>query len=444
MKRSRVSDSDERHASLPQRLARRSSTAFFLASIVPLAFFAIIVHYYVLPNLVPGEQASVTTAMLLLAVLVLLSFIVQIEVNRETIHRIQTANDRLKSLLDAATLLGNSTFTDLVAKAALETATNLVPADMAFIFLRPSSSEAGPIAPQMLGPTAQAFLDAQRQSLQDLVEHVMKEKRSLALSGHAGEPGAYLSQAADGPSAVVSILAEPLLAPERPLGAIVLVRNSPGRRFKQEEVDLVSILMRQTGVALENARLSESQKNFFTHVTEILVDALDRHARHQAGHSQRVAYYSNLLGHELSLAGEQLQRLFFAALLHDIGMLRLPLEDPSSEPRMHDHPALAAEMLRPITVWSDLAPFVLHHHERFDGLGYPQGLRGDAIPFEARIIAVADSLDAMTSARSYQTPRPLEAAAAEIEREVGRQFDPRIVSALRSLVERGELELAPS
>jgi polar amino acid transport system substrate-binding protein len=155
-----------------------------------------------------------------------------------------------------------------------------------------------------------------------------------------------------------------------------------------------------------------------------------------------VAHYATQIGRELSLDGPRLQRLFFASLLHDIGMLRIDRRQAADRAIFREHCRLADEMLRPITLWSDLAPVVRHHHERHDGAGYPDGLAGEAIPLESRIIALADTFDALTAPSSYRPTVDVSEAIREIDRCAGAQFDPEVVKAFLALVHRGEIEPA--
>jgi len=176
-------------------------------------------------------------------------------------------------------------------------------------------------------------------------------------------------------------------------------------------------------------------------VTDILVHALDSHLNYHGGHAHRVAQYANRIGRELGLEEHRLQRLHFAALLHDIGMLKLDRTQQMNPRACARHPVLGFRMLDRIRVWKEIAPAVHHHHEWWDGSGYPEALLGEAIPLEARIIALADAFDSMTSVTSYKPTRTLEDATREIEAGAGTQFDPGLVSAFRRLVDAGELEV---
>jgi HD-GYP domain-containing protein (c-di-GMP phosphodiesterase class II) len=157
------------------------------------------------------------------------------------------------------------------------------------------------------------------------------------------------------------------------------------------------------------------------------------------------------MGRELGLAADQLDILELGAILHDIGKIAVPEAilakparlTPGETVEMREHPLTGAHMLKDMSYLAGAIPAVRHHHEHFDGNGYPDGLAGEAIPLEARIVAVADALDAMTSERAYREAQPFEAAAQEIIRQSGWQFDPQVVAAFRRIWEAGQL-LLPS
>ena len=227
------------------------------------------------------------------------------------------------------------------------------------------------------------------------------------------------------------------------MGALMVARTEAGQEFDESHLNSLSTLATLAGVARHNADLRDSQRNFFVHMTEILMGALDLHVDTQTGHARRVAHVSNRLGRKMGFEGRDLERLHFGALLHDIGMLKI---DVRSEDKVaiRRHPSLGHQMLKPIRLWEDLAPIVLYHHEWFDGTGYPEKIAGDQIPLESRIIAIAEAFDSMTSESSYKMAVSVEEALNRIEAGAGRQFDPELVPVMIDLVREGAISTTTS
>ncbi|MFL6260797.1 MAG: HD domain-containing phosphohydrolase [Thermoanaerobaculia bacterium] len=186
-------------------------------------------------------------------------------------------------------------------------------------------------------------------------------------------------------------------------------------------------------------------------VSDALIQAVEAKDSYTGGHLRRVSEYAVEVGQKLGLRGRDLETLHYASLLHDVGKLGVPesvlrKEGPLDDHEtglMRQHPEIGARMLERLELLRGAAPLVLHHQERFDGEldgqhpGYPKGIAGEQIPLGARVIAVVDAFDAMTTTRPYREALPLEEAAAVLRRERGRQFDPRVVDAfLDSLAER--------
>jgi putative nucleotidyltransferase with HDIG domain len=175
-----------------------------------------------------------------------------------------------------------------------------------------------------------------------------------------------------------------------------------------------------------------------------LVQAVDIKDRYTRGHSERVGRASALIARELGMAEERLEVVRFAGILHDVGKLGVPTRvlrkdgplTPEERRVIELHPEYGHEMVRGIGFLGEARAAILHHHERMDGSGYPYGLVGTQIPEFARVVAVADAFDAMTSTRSYRRARPVPVALAELERCAGAQFDPLMVRALVRALER--------
>jgi len=212
--------------------------------------------------------------------------------------------------------------------------------------------------------------------------------------------------------------------------------------FNNMADDIESFIARLKQAAEENREL-------FLGSIRMLAAAIDEKDPYTRGHSDRVAKYSLHIGHQLGLSPEELDRLRISALLHDVG--KIGVDDrvlkkpgaltPEEFEIMKQHPAKGANIMRPVAQLKDMLPGIELHHEHVDGRGYPHGLKGDEIPLMARIIAVADTLDAITTNRPYQSAKELDEAVALIRRVTGTKFDAAVVDALEVVIGSGKIRL---
>lgn len=225
-------------------------------------------------------------------------------------------------------------------------------------------------------------------------------------------------------------LEEVTLAVERALRHRALLREN---RFYQRHLE---------DRVAEQARELE---DLFVDALLSLANAVEARDDYTGNHVGRVARRAVATGREMGLAGDELRHLWVGALLHDIGKIAVPDEILRKPARLTDaeyevmkrHPEIGAAIMSRSAFLRPALPAVLHHQERWDGAGYPAGLRGEAISLQGRIIAVVDTFDAIVSSRPYRPGRPPEAALAEIERCSGTQFDPAVVAAFRRALEKG-------
>lgn len=187
----------------------------------------------------------------------------------------------------------------------------------------------------------------------------------------------------------------------------------------------------------------EEIKTLSVEVMEALAHTIDAKDEYTRGHSVRVAKYSRMLAERLKLSEEDCENIYYMALLHDIGKIGVPNSIINSPSKLTDeeytviktHPGVGYDILSEIKSRPDLSIGARWHHERYDGKGYPDGKVGDEIPFFARIIAVADSYDAMTSNRSYRKYMPQDAVRSEIKKNIGAQFDPNVAKCMLSIID---------
>jgi putative nucleotidyltransferase with HDIG domain len=407
------------------KLDRLTFSTYFLGAVVPLIALAFVVERFALPATSESNVSLGLIAMLASAALLTLgSFLVLRSATRRSLSRMDRDNHRLSSLLRVSSRLATVQYvtdaTDTAAQCALEQ----THASAAYLFISGSEN------PQ---PSMAAAAGEGATKLYEAIGTHLVPLAGLSIEG---------SRAAVSEASTVedfTAIAVPLPGERSPIGAIVCVRRAPATSFLAEEIDGLSTLAALSAVALLNGDLRDSQRNFFSHVTDIIVTALDAHLGFHQGHGERVALLANRMGRALGLEGDDLQRLHFAALLHDIGMLKLDRSQQMNRKACDKHSLLGSRMLARIRLWKDVAPIVHQHHEWFDGSGYPDGNAGDDIPLEARIIALCDAWDTMTSESSYKSAMSRDEATAELENCAGSQFDPELVRAFRALVDSGDI-----
>ncbi|MGH6820479.1 MAG: HD domain-containing phosphohydrolase, partial [Methylocella sp.] len=204
--------------------------------------------------------------------------------------------------------------------------------------------------------------------------------------------------------------------------------------FDTDDVTMLEALASQGATLIERATLYEQLREAFTGTIEALAAALDSRDPYTHGHTRRVSKYSVNIGIWMGLSSQPVFDLRLAALLHDIGKVGIPdniLKKPGSLTKeeflvMTTHTLEGYKILKPVKLSQDILGGVLHHHEKWDGTGYPHGLKGSAIPLFGRIIGVADTYDAMTSDRPYRKALSAQVALQEIVKNKEKQFDPAV------------------
>ena len=230
------------------------------------------------------------------------------------------------------------------------------------------------------------------------------------------------------------------------LGYLFLAR-ADGIRYNQQDKLLLEGIAAHAGAAFGRAALFGRIRDDYARTIAALSATLDAGERMPSGHSTRVMGYAMMIGEELGLGFEDVEQLRFAGLLHDIGKTGLPGElllkpsqlSPEELARVHSHAEIGASIVDQIEFLKSLTPVILHHHEHWDGSGYPLGLSGEDIPLLARILCVADSFDAMTTTSSYKERMLFATACRELETNVGTHFDPRVVAALLEALDKQAL-----
>lgn len=243
---------------------------------------------------------------------------------------------------------------------------------------------------------------------------------------------------------VGKVLLHPLSSRERLNGILVLCY--PASRDKgpeRDELELIAAIAAQASMAIENASLYEDIEKSYYSTIRALARAIEVKDPYTHGHSERVTEYALIIAEAMRLDEREKQKLKYAATLHDIGKIGIAgrvLNKPGAlteEEYSHvkTHPLLGDSIIEPVEFLQEPRPIILHHHERYDGKGYPDGLKGEDIPLCARILSVADAFEAMRSDRPYRRALPLAEAVEELKRNGGTQFDPRVVRVFLTVLE---------
>lgn len=224
------------------------------------------------------------------------------------------------------------------------------------------------------------------------------------------------------------------------VSAILTVGAKRTGVFTQDAVATLENLANQIGVALENSRLLTDLEDLFLSTVKVLSNTIDAKSPWTSGHSERVTAYAVSIGRAMGLGRQELKNLELSGLLHDIGKLATyesVLDKPGALTEdevkvIKLHPSKGAEIIEPVRQLKNIVDGIKYHHEYYDGTGYPEGLKGEGIPKMARILTVADTVDAMKADRPYRKGRAMDAVVAELKRCSGSQFDPAVVDAFLS------------
>ena len=249
----------------------------------------------------------------------------------------------------------------------------------------------------------------------------------------------------EGREGIQSSLCVPIKIDDRVIGVLNLNRTTFAGNFTESDLQLAVALTNQVAVVIENVRLQKDKEAVALQVIMSLAEAVDAKDHYTHAHSEKVMKYALLIAEEMNLSENERSNIKQAALLHDIGKIgikdgilnkpdKLTLEEWE---KVKKHPLIGREILRPLRLLEKTLPIVYYHHERYDGKGYLDKLKGEQIPLGARILALADTFDAMSSARPYRPEAyPLVKIIEEIKSGAGTQFDPKVVAAFLSILDK--------
>jgi putative nucleotidyltransferase with HDIG domain len=332
---------------------------------------------------------------------------------------------------------------DGVAKAAAGELTDTLRYEFVAILRLSGDGLVSPVARASRLPARMAAWSWAQPQQDGAIGRCLRERRPVLVSDTSGDP----SSCSWPELGMSSELAVPLHLGTELWGVIDLQSPQPGA-FEEHDARLVELVADHAGAALRTAELYRRLEQTHLGVAEALAAALEAKDGYTAEHARWIAALAVAVGRELGLSEAELETVRFGAIFHDIGKIAVPdaiLNKPGPLDKdesavIRRHPLVGEQILAPVPFLHDVRRIVRHDHERWDGTGYPDGLRGTQIPIGARVVFVVDAYHAMVSDRPYRKAMPEDRARAELRANAGGQFDPRAVEALLRVLERGTVQ----
>lgn len=360
-------------------------------------------------------------------------------------EQIKLKQSQLGALMNVGQMINSSLGLKLVLEEVMDSIIGLMRAERGFLMLREPSGE---LSVRIARGIDQVNLDEDEFKVSRTVVRRVSESGQPVLTTNAQEDPRFNGQLSIAAYHLRSILCVPLKLKHELIGVVYVDNRAHTGIFQESDLVLISAFADQAAVAIDSARLfeelQESHRDLeraYQATLEGWVRALDLRDKETEGHTQRVTVLTERLARSMGVRDEALIHIKRGALLHDIGKMGIPdgiLLKPgqlTDEERklIQKHPVYAYEMLSPIDFLLPAIDIPYCHHEKWDGTGYPRGLRGEEIPFAARIFPVIDVWDALISDRPYRKALPQEEVRRIIQADSGKHFDPRVVEAFMSL-----------
>jgi len=363
-------------------------------------------------------------------------------------QRLERENIRLKgvmSLYNVSEAMNSSLSLDYILQIIMETTKSELEADAVSLVLEETPEDGGPTMEYMTHTLSELEDEDEllgQLDIKDLFEY-FRDSPHLLASAPKAKKFFHKPPTRKGMSSFLSVA---LKSRDQVLGAINAYAYRKNYRFSEGQAKVLTILASRAAQAIENARLYENLQRTFRETIQGLVSTLEAKDKYTSGHSRRVTEFALKMAERLDLTPEELEKVEWAGLLHDIGKIGIRLEALNKPQKISreehemfkDHTVMGKQIIESIHFLRDIVPIVYHHHEWYDGSGYPEGIKGDDIPLGARILAVADSFDAMTSDRPYRKAMAEEDAIKEIKKFAGTQFDPSLAQLFVDTLEQGD------
>jgi len=366
----------------------------------------------------------------------------RIHKNQKIVSKLQEAiisknieTNQIMILINASTMINSSLDINEIKDKTIEAAMNLVNAEAAsLLFIDDENNEL--IFDSTTGIKGKAVKKIHIKMGQGIAGWVAENNQAVIVNNPKNDARFYTGVDKQVSFTTKNIICLPVIAKGKLFGVLEVINKSIGY-FNETDLDLLTTLTNHIAVAIDNSKLYKELENTFYSIISALAETIEKKDPYTGGHAQRVKKYSVAIGKYLDLTDSEKTTLELSSILHDVGkvgisdcILRKTTSLTTDEfNEMKKHTLVGEDIIRHVSSLQSIIPGIKHHHERYDGTGYPDALKGEEIDLIARIIAVTDAFDAMTTTRSYRDKISEEMAINELKNNSGTQFDPEIVEA---------------
>ncbi|MCK5257028.1 MAG: HD domain-containing protein [Deltaproteobacteria bacterium] len=361
-------------------------------------------------------------------------------------HSSKKSATQLTTLVELAAILNSSLEPKEVRKRAMQSATRLMNCEVGSLLLL-NEEKKELFFEVALGDKGEAVKEIRLKIGEGIAGWVAEHRTPLMVADVTKDSRHSMKVDDKSGYKTKNIICVPVMVKQKVIGVLQAINKLNNEHFSNEDLELFKLLSNQVAIAIENAILYEKIHTAFLEVSEALAESIEKRDPYTGGHTKRVLAYSMAIAKHIKLHDDEVEKLKIAAILHDIG--KIGVEDKILRKKekltdeeyqeMKKHPIFGVEILGNIKQLKDIIPGMHYHHERTDGKGYPNGLKGNNIPLIARIISVADTYDAMTTNRPYHDGFSNSKAIAELKRCTGSQFDKDVVDAFIKAFENNEI-----
>ena len=365
----------------------------------------------------------------------------------ESVEKYRQVQSALAAIYKIGNLINSVTNLDGLFKLLMDSVLEVTDSERGFLILH--SDDSGHLQPVVSAGRSDAPVDGESETLsfsRTIVEECYRSGDSFFTPDALAD-----DRLRDGDSIIMqqirSAMCVPVQTHDRTLGVIYVDTVTTAEAFDRHELELLTAVGKQAGIAIDRASLLDRVQTRLYETVRTVVATIEAKDNYTVGHSERVTAYAMQIAEEMGFVGEGLANVQLACLLHDVGKIGTPEHILNKRGKLTDeelevikrHPAVGQRIIANIKETSAISSIVRHHHEKFDGSGYPDGLVGEAIPIEARILAAADAFDAMTSNRPYRQIFTKDQVIKEFRTHSGTHFDPTVTEVFLGLYKKGRI-----